>query len=105
MASGTARVGPPGPKARAAQLQPMRRLMVANASGATCWRFTKRGRGGGPRPALLQAPLGDPRVVAGEQHLRPPPAPVLGRTGVVRILRSTLQGGAERLLQGRALVA
>src|SRR2546423_9694839 len=54
------------------------------------------------RPALAAAhppPRADLLVVAGQQHVGHLPAPVLGRPGVVRVLRLTLQRGAEGLLQ------
>src|SRR3954463_9832483 len=56
-------------------------------------------------PALLPAPLGHPRVVAGQQHVGHAVAVPFDRTRVVRILRSALERLAERLLESAVRVA
>src|ERR1035441_9695376 len=57
-----------------------------------------------PFPAALAPPIADPLVMAGQQNLRHVPSAVLGRAGVVGVLRIAPERGAEGLLEGRLLV-
>src|SRR5881394_2340658 len=58
----------------------------------------------GPCPALLRPPLTHPLVVTGDEYIGYPPASIRRWTGVVRVLRRSLQHPAERLLDGALLV-
>ena len=53
-----------------------------------------------PQPTLLQPPLADALVVAGEEHVGDRPAAPLGGARVVRVLRGAAQRLAEGLLHG-----
>src|SRR5262245_28910599 len=55
--------------------------------------------------ALLAAPGLDASMVTGEQHLRDPPAAVLGGPRVVRILDTAVEFGGEGLNAGTVLAA
>jgi len=60
---------------------------------------------GREHPPLPVAPARDLLVVSREQHVGHLPAAVLGRPGVVRVLRIAPQRGAEGLLHGRVRVS
>src|ERR1019366_4650859 len=94
---------------RGGEFRPARSAMVADdrrspphqgaASGAARLRRTLPPFAPAPPP-----PVADPPMMPGEQDLGHPPAPVLGRAGVVGVLGIALERGAERLLDRRALV-